>query len=226
MRTTAFRPSFDYALAALRFLDSPHTARYIEKVASAHLPQDRSLVRGESPIHRLGLISGFILAIILLPLAAAPQAPPPAQQPAPPAAAQQPMPPAPGTPVEAVSPVSVQQSPQLFAALCAAHAGGYQANVPESEMSPLHAAIRREIAKASGPAVDALREFYRNHELPVPVRPFPITFPLDWSSDRLPALPSPWTAMICPPMCSRWKASRRFCPPIIATQIWTSSMNA
>ncbi len=109
-----------------------------------------------------------MLAIILLPLAAAPQAPAPAQQPAPPAAAQQPMPPAPGTPVEAVSPVSVQQSPQLFATLCAAHAGGYQANVPESEMSPLHAAIRREIAKASGPAVDALREFYRNHELAGP----------------------------------------------------------
>jgi tetratricopeptide (TPR) repeat protein len=111
------------------------------------------------------LISGFILAIVLLPLAAASRqvAPPaPAQQPSPPAPAQKP---AAREPAEEVSPVSVQQSPQLFAALCAAHAGGYEAGVPESEMSPLHAAVRREIAKASGPAVDALREFYRNHEL-------------------------------------------------------------
>ena len=76
--------------------------------------------------------------------------------------AQQPVP---KTSTEAVSPVSVQQSPQLFATLCAAHAGGYEASVPETAMSPLHAAVRREIAKASGPAVDALREYYRIHEL-------------------------------------------------------------
>jgi tetratricopeptide (TPR) repeat protein len=66
---------------------------------------------------------------------------------------------------EAASPVSVQQSAQLFAVLCAAHAGGYDAGVPESEMSQLEAAVRREIMKARGPAVDALRQFYRNHEL-------------------------------------------------------------
>lgn len=109
-----------------------------------------------------------MLAIVLFPLAAAARqsAPPaPAQQPAPPSAAQKP---AAREAAEEVSPVSVQQSPQLFAALCAAHAGGYEANVPESEMSNLHAAVRREIAKTSGPAVDALREFYRNHELADP----------------------------------------------------------
>ena len=67
-----------------------------------------------------------------------------------------------------VSPVSVEQSPQLFAALCAAHAGGYEADVPEIALPPLEAAIRREIVKQDGPAVDALREFYRNHELADP----------------------------------------------------------
>jgi tetratricopeptide (TPR) repeat protein len=56
----------------------------------------------------------------------------------------------------------------LFAVLCAAHAGGYEAGVPETDMPPLEAAIRREIAKQHGPAVDALREFYRNHELADP----------------------------------------------------------
>jgi tetratricopeptide (TPR) repeat protein len=74
----------------------------------------------------------------------------------------------PTTSAEGVSPFSVQQSPQLFAALCAAHAGGYESGVPESALPMLESAIRREIAKQSGPAVDALREFYRNHELEDP----------------------------------------------------------
>jgi len=59
----------------------------------------------------------------------------------------------------------VQQDPQLFAVLCAAHAGGYQQGIPEEDLPPLEAAIRREIAKQQGPSVEALREFYRNHEL-------------------------------------------------------------
>ena len=62
----------------------------------------------------------------------------------------------------------MQQSPQLFAALCAAHAGGYEAGVPETSLPPLEAAIRREILKQHGPAVDAVRDFYRNHELADP----------------------------------------------------------
>ncbi len=69
---------------------------------------------------------------------------------------------------EVISPVSVQQSPQLFAALCAARVGGYESGVPEGSSTQLEAAVRREISKQSGPAVDALREFYRNHELEDP----------------------------------------------------------
>ncbi len=88
--------------------------------------------------------------------AAAQQTPPAPPQPRPPA------------PAESFDPITVQQNPQLFAVLCAAHAGGYEAGVPETEMPLLEAAIRREIAKQHGPAVDALRQFYRNHELANP----------------------------------------------------------
>jgi tetratricopeptide (TPR) repeat protein len=90
---------------------------------------------------------GLILSTLLLPLWAAAQKP-----------AVRPL-------KEPVSPVSVQQSAQLFAVLCAAHIGGYDEGVPESEMSQLEAAVRREVVKIHGPAADALREFYRNHEL-------------------------------------------------------------
>ena len=62
----------------------------------------------------------------------------------------------------------MEQNPQLFAVLCAMHAGGFEEGIPEGDLPPLEAAIRREIAKQQGPAVDALREFYRNHVLPGP----------------------------------------------------------
>jgi tetratricopeptide (TPR) repeat protein len=72
--------------------------------------------------------------------------------------------------VEATSPVSVEQSPQLFAALCAAYAGGYPIEAAESQTS-LRVAVLRELerhgafSKSPGPALTALREFYRKHEL-------------------------------------------------------------
>ena len=62
----------------------------------------------------------------------------------------------------------MEQNPQLFAVLCAAHAGGFEEGIPEGDLPPLEAAIRREIAKQHGPSVDALREFYSNHVLPGP----------------------------------------------------------
>jgi len=67
-----------------------------------------------------------------------------------------------------VSPVSLEESPQLFATLCAAHASGYDAGVSESQMTQLEAAVRREIAKVRTPGDAALRDFYRSHELTDP----------------------------------------------------------
>ena len=87
-----------------------------------------------------------------------------------PVAAQEPLP-IPKT--QAVSPVAVEQSPQLFAVLCAAHAGGYPMEAPESPTS-LRIAVLRELerhgafSKTPGPALTALREFYHKHELSDP----------------------------------------------------------
>ena len=110
----------------------------------------QTLIQGESSIRRALCTTGLLLGILALALPGVPQEHKPS----------------PITNPE--SPFSVQQSPQLFVALCAAHAGGYEAGVPESALPMLEAAIRREIAKQSGPAVDALREFYRSHELENP----------------------------------------------------------
>jgi hypothetical protein len=108
---------------------------------------------------------GLFVGLALLPLSATPQQEPPPSQPTPKQNQKKPLP-RPMQPV--VSPVSTEESAQLFATLCAAHAGGYDAGVPEDRMTQLEAAVRREILKAHGRAEDALREFYRNHELSDP----------------------------------------------------------
>jgi hypothetical protein len=107
---------------------------------------------------------GLIVVLLWLPVSAAAQEQPPESRPNP----RQKLPQRTGNLQTVESPVSLQESAQLFATLCAAHAGGYDAGVPEDQMTMLEAAVRREILKARGPSMDALREFYRNHEMPDP----------------------------------------------------------
>ena len=105
------------------------------------------IVQGESSIRRALCTSGLLLGFLVFAPPGVPQEKPPKIN------------------AEEESPFSVQQSQQLFVTLCAAHAGGYEAGIAENALPVLESAIRREIAKQNGPAVDALREFYRNHEL-------------------------------------------------------------
>jgi tetratricopeptide (TPR) repeat protein len=58
----------------------------------------------------------------------------------------------------------VATSAQLFDTLCAVNAGGYEADVSASELTPIRAQIRAELDKVQGPASEALRTFYRDHE--------------------------------------------------------------
>lgn len=53
------------------------------------------------------------------------------------------------------------RSPQLFAVLCALYAAQFEADVAFVSPHPLHVRLRREMAALQGPAVNALREFYR-----------------------------------------------------------------
>ena len=114
-------------------------------------PRGPYTVQGELPIVRSGSILEVLVCLLLFVLPAAAQAPPPAHLP------------------DVVSPVSIQHNQQLFAALCAAYAGGYPIEPPESQTS-FRIALLRELnrqgafSKTPGPALAALREFYRKHE--------------------------------------------------------------
>ena len=143
----------------------PDCLCYIDTVASACPPQDKQRIQGEGSIRTVRLIFAFFLVALVLPAVAAAQEQPPESR-LPANAKKQPTRRGPMQTV--VSPVTVEQSPQLFAALCAAHVGGYEAGVPEEQMTQLEAAVRREILKTHGPAEDALKDFYQKHELADP----------------------------------------------------------
>lgn len=59
--------------------------------------------------------------------------------------------------------ISAQRSPQLFTVLCALYAAGFEWDVELANPHPVHVKLRREMSALKGPAVEALREFYRTH---------------------------------------------------------------
>ena len=64
--------------------------------------------------------------------------------------------------------ISVETRPQLFATLCALDAAGFDAGVSTSNQSPGRVQLRERMLALQGPAVDALRKYYREHALADP----------------------------------------------------------
>jgi len=86
------------------------------------------------------------------------KSPPPAQAPAPPARVRTTPP---GT-------VSVDGSEAMFTTICALLAAGFQSNVSSDNWTAFRAQMRERLRQQQGPAVEAVREFYRQHELQDP----------------------------------------------------------
>jgi len=83
------------------------------------------------------------------------KSPPPAQAPAPRARVKT-------TPQ---STVSVDGSEAMFTTICALLAAGFQSNVSSDNWTAFRAQMRERLRQQQGPAVEAVREFYRQHEL-------------------------------------------------------------
>jgi hypothetical protein len=60
--------------------------------------------------------------------------------------------------------VSVETSPQLFATMCALDAAGFDANSNTLEIYPADSALRAKLLQLQGPAAQALRKFYAQHQ--------------------------------------------------------------
>jgi tetratricopeptide (TPR) repeat protein len=63
------------------------------------------------------------------------------------------------------SAVSVDGSEAMFTTMCALLAAGYEADVSADHWSAYRAQMRAKLQAQQGPAVEALRQFYREHQL-------------------------------------------------------------
>jgi hypothetical protein len=63
------------------------------------------------------------------------------------------------------SAVTVDGSEAMFATMCALVAAGFASNVSADHWTAFRAQMRERLRQQQGPAVDALREFYKQHEL-------------------------------------------------------------
>jgi Tetratricopeptide repeat len=64
-----------------------------------------------------------------------------------------------------VTNVSVDGSEAMFTTMCALLAAGFESDVSSANWHPLRAQLRDRMRHQQGPAVDAVREFYKKHQL-------------------------------------------------------------
>jgi hypothetical protein len=63
------------------------------------------------------------------------------------------------------TPISVDGSEAMFTTMCALLAAGFESDISAANWSPLRAQLRERMQHQQGPAVDAVREFYKRHQL-------------------------------------------------------------
>ena len=83
------------------------------------------------------------------------------------AAAQVPIP-QPAPQVAPATRVTIDDSEPMFTTLCALTAAGFESNVSSANWTPYRAELRERLLHQEGPAVEALRRFYKEHELDDP----------------------------------------------------------
>ncbi len=64
-----------------------------------------------------------------------------------------------------VTNVSVDGNEAMFTTMCALLAAGFESDVSAAAWQPLRAQLRERMQHQQGPAVDAVREFYKKHQL-------------------------------------------------------------
>src|SRR5438128_12371471 len=64
-----------------------------------------------------------------------------------------------------VTTVTVDDNEAMFTTMCALLASGFEADVSATNWSPMRAQLRDRLQHQQGPAVEAMRNFYKQHEL-------------------------------------------------------------
>src|SRR6266481_3869857 len=134
------------------------------ETTNQQLTRVRTTAKGMKKLQQQMVMIG-LYAVMALPATGQAQAPVPAQvqtQTAPSAQAPQPQRRARTAPQ---STVSVDGSEAMFTTMCALLAAGFESNVSADHWTAFRAQMRERLRHQQGPAVEAMREFYRQHEL-------------------------------------------------------------
>src|SRR6266850_4988724 len=110
------------------------------------------------------IVLSVLCAAMVLPAAGQPPTPAQVQTQAPAPAAPSPA----ARPRHRAAPpsaVTVDGSEAMFATMCALVAAGFESNVSADHWTAFRAQMRERLRRQQGPAVDAVREFYKQHEL-------------------------------------------------------------
>jgi len=129
-------------------------------------PRVRTAAKGMKKLQRQMLLIG-LCAVMALPAGGQSRAPAPVPaqvQTKTPPAAQTPAP-RPRTRSSPQTTVSVDGSEAMFTTICALLAAGFESNVSSDNWTAFRAQMRERLRQQQGPAVEAVREFYRQHEL-------------------------------------------------------------
>ncbi len=99
-------------------------------------------------------------------LSASAQAPPASAPPAAVQAPETPHPPSPAAQRQVVpnNTLSVDSSEPMFATMCALLASGFEADVSAENWRPIRAQLRDRLQHQEGPAVEAIRDYYKQHD--------------------------------------------------------------
>jgi hypothetical protein len=128
----------------------PLTLRHSEAVAG---PPDGMAIATISMANFFRQITWGVLCVVAaLPLAGSAQTPLPRPRPQ----------------SAPVTNVTVDGSEAMFTTMCALLAAGFEADVSADNWQPFRAQIRERVQHQEGPAVEALREFYHQHEITDP----------------------------------------------------------
>jgi hypothetical protein len=124
----------------------------------------RTAAKGMKKLQRQMVLIGLCAAMVL-PAAGQPQTPVPAQVQTPtPPQAQAPAP-RPRARTAPQSTLNVDGSEAMFTTMCALLAAGFESNISADNWTAFRAQMRERLRQQQGPGVQAVREFYRQHEL-------------------------------------------------------------
>jgi hypothetical protein len=110
------------------------------------------------------MMAGVLCVAACLPGTAKAQAPAPAKPAAPAAPAPAPQKPPNAQSLQTTS-ISVDGREAMFTTMCALLASGFESDVSADDWKPLRAQLRERMQHQQGPAVEAMREFYKQHLL-------------------------------------------------------------